>query len=1735
MKRKKIIKRFWAALLTAALCVCLVQTPGVYAAIGGREGSAEEEVTGSVEDTTSTAETEETSSEQGSAAEAEITGTVADAANTADGAETSTSTEVSAASAASEADGTADASETEGASGGESLQSSGGEASAASEENGDSQVTVNGGKVRTLTSSGSDISMKVTLGGEELTGDSASVTGWEYTESKEMLVTITKEAGEACAVQIDLPMQVYATTYTSAEDSGISDLEFEDLADQTDFEDLSVYTNRSYNTAVGYYKTYRDGGENGSSPSGTWTYVIEESATVCTISMTLKYDASLWSNVKETEVLTDADDGSVVTIAAYEGSTVSSSDTPIEKVSLTRITSGTTTMSYRNTLMYYKYGTSSSSVGFSSALAYLDQDEGVVVQAFIDQWKENTTYLYYTDVTLELTFPSYTKSDGTTYYLTLDTDGNFKNYKNQIIYFNQSGNYTISEDKSTLTKTVSDSMIMPSSGASSAYLSMIPLCLPTEFEGDKETNSGLYEFTGGHLKLTGTTANGDTVTIYDQDIGVDGAITYKSDKYQGEEAVTALKADKSVTAGLPEDAVTLLGGVRIANEGAGDSEAKTITMSFDGKLLVTDVNLLADTESSTIAVTYTLKDKDENKVTLSGDSEWTINVTNSYYGTSTSGSGLCLNLNTTMLGSEQENYYFDTVSYTIKSIAAQTSMYTLSGFASKSSPGNYFGYLADGASDGDKLGTVITIDSADSSNIKQVEVTSTTTVTDEDTSGYGIQDVSMTDAVESGNQIELSGTIFVRGDYTNGNNTVLRDIHLGVILPDGVSVGTASLTSADQEEVECSLETCDEVDVGDGYTLYLITPKATSFYIGYYSIGLEESDNGAELDFSLTLATTEGMASTTLNSYDMLYVWGGDGQTNTPGGTYLAYQREDSYDLNNNNDNTDQIGGMSSASAVTCRITTTGGAMDDEETASAGGTFTFGETTYQTITSGTDTTTYTLSFNNKKSGTAKGFVYYIPVPKKSDASTDFVSKAGFDFTLADSSAITVTSTEITDLEYTVSVATETSLSTYSDVSAAGVSWTSASSYTDAWSDVTMIKVEVENEIASGQDLTITVNYIYGGDSANYASCAGNLNTWCSMGTYTYTLGKIVNASLQKTDGKTALLTYEDSANTAVTAKKSDTSSAHTESADVDIGVASGFSNLQNLSIVSVTPSSSVTLTDISKIIESAKTMSSSEANTTFGLTLALNDSTTKVLDLSKVDSNDSSTTYLGDTKNSEQNTLTLTLYNGDALTETTPLTVAVVLTGTATDVYTNAVKDITFTINLTINREKAGVTAETAIDAGKLYSIFTGSSDNSVTINQDSAFTTQFSLNYVPNQYAQSKTVSFGNALPAGTTLLLIDVPVTSEFKEDSANPWTYYTYTATGSESDNSVSLTEFQKIGSSDQYEIPVGDKQVYETLLLIVDFSGCTNKPAAGTTYTISLTQTGTEGTVISPDSGSMTCRITGSGDNDATRSFALSGGEDTASYNTAYRFTYSSTVTGASDAYYVGKTLALVVNEKVADGGSSTLPDDAYLVVNDQSYYRNTEGKFIIPLEKLSVSNISDVTAEVTLCSAAPQDTTLTFTLWVSATDDGGTPLLGDSTGESVDVAYTVASEPSFNVTGMSTRLVTSLSDALTVSYEYQDFSGYSVTLELQKKDSDSGTYATSTTDLMSVTVNGVTKTPSSGVVDLMSSSAVQAGSGTASLSLNQSLSGTATYRLLFKVCDSSGAVVYEIPYNFIVSL
>lgn len=154
----------------------------------------------------------------------------------------------------------------------------------------------------------------------------------------------------------------------------------------------------------------------------------------------------------------------------------------------------------------------------------------------------------------------------------------------------------------------------------------------------------------------------------------------------------------------------------------------------------------------------------------------------------------------------------------------------------------------------------------------------------------------------------------------------------------------------------------------------------------------------------------------------------------------------------------------------------------------------------------------------------------------------------------------------------------------------------------------------------------------------------------------------------------------------------------------------------------------------------------------------------------------------------------------------------------------------------------------------------------------------------------------------------------------------------------------------------------------------------------------------------------------------------------------------------------------------------------------------------------------------------QSCKLSAALWVSATSQADSPLLGQLAAGPCSISVYAVKAPSLEVTAMSDRVLTTqeLSSPVTVTYETLDIpAGGSVTLEVQKLIGNAYT----TNSIYLETVNG-SSAHNQGVY------AVGTNGGSLTLQFNPNLE-IENYQLLFTVLDSSGNKLITVPYRFIV--
>ena len=354
---------------------------------------------------------------------------------------------------------------------------------------------------------------------------------------------------------------------------------------------------------------------------------------------------------------------------------------------------------------------------------------------------------------------------------------------------------------------------------------------------------------------------------------------------------------------------------------------------------------------------------------------------------------------------------------------------------------------------------------------------------------------------------------------------------------------------------------------------------------------------------------------------------------------------------------------------------------------------------------------------------------------------------------------------------------------------------------------------------------------------------------------------------------------------------------------------------------------------------------------------------------------------------------------------------------------------------------------------------------------------------------------------PAGTTIAMLDYSFPTP---------RYARYVCTGSETQ--IDLTAFKIMGTNTPYSINQSAESFTEKLLFIVDFQGTTCSSGSNT---LQLLIKGTGGV---PDATTTVLKV----NTHAPRSFGISSSAASVPVGGSFTLNYSVTAAGAADSRYNGRKLAFVITEDP----SAPIPSDAILYVDGTAYTRNSRGQFIIPLsDAQSAGTYSfDVKLVSQYLQSNAQSCKLSAALWVSATSQADSPLLGQLAAGPCSISVYAVKAPSLEVTAMSDRVLTTqeLSSPVTVTYETLDIpAGGSVTLEIQKLIGNAYT----TNSIYLETVNG-NSAHNQGVY------AVGTNGGSLTLQFNPNLE-IENYQLLFTVLDSSGNKLITVPYRFIV--
>lgn len=400
-----------------------------------------------------------------------------------------------------------------------------------------------------------------------------------------------------------------------------------------------------------------------------------------------------------------------------------------------------------------------------------------------------------------------------------------------------------------------------------------------------------------------------------------------------------------------------------------------------------------------------------------------------------------------------------------------------------------------------------------------------------------------------------------------------------------------------------------------------------------------------------------------------------------------------------------------------------------------------------------------------------------------------------------------------------------------------------------------------------------------------------------------------------------------------------------------------------------------------------------------------------------------------------------------------------------------------------IDGAKKKVTVTSWQAAGEVLGEVAG---DSATVGNDSAYTLYYKITDF-SAYGELKLV-FDNALPVGTTALLID---------KSKAPYTYWYYLVSSSETE--ILLAEFSSI--ADKTSFTVGEGELFYQIIL--DFS----RVAPENLLTVEslktdLTATGNNGAPAFPSS----LRQTGLKE----VQFALT--ESTPSEGASSELSVLYAQAEASVSKWEDRQAALVLS---VAAGSDTLPLDAAIEVveGQQTIVRYRTGeRFILPLRSVSAGQGRvQLTLLSDLFPVEGGRYLLNAELYGSYSEAGGAPLNASVLASyQIEFIIEAKAEPALRVTGETQ--ISDVNGSLTVQIERKNLpSGYTVSADVQHKNPKTGVYSTT----------GLRPTVESGErVDLV-------------LSFEGLLLEEGSYRVLVTIKDESGSVVLSVPYYFIL--
>lgn len=1497
--------------------------------------------------------------------------------------------------------------------------------------------------------------------GNQLTESGITISNWDFNTSKYLQINPNVLAdGNTYKVQVILPQEMYIVGEKITAPSGYSDVQF------TKNPSISV------NNGKGTYNLKNN--------SGTATYTLNYMGQSGTIQLELRYDTTLWDEQSGSSITPMGVKPIEVKLIKEEEETSSE----LKSVSVSKITAGSS-MPGSN---YYTYTNSDINTIGEVELLIGKRINANFYYAVNDIYSGEDCF--FSELKIKIKLPEYT-NDGHKYYLGIDKSTiRLNGMKTSYEY-----DYDTSEE-GVVYIIVNNAYF----GHGTMLLTYTFNDLPDELKA-KDNSEFPMTFTSTRYTVYGNGKNGNNNIVL-RDMGLSNIRYIK--EAQPRVSTATFNRYYSIT-DIPHDdselggAVYGLGGAIILNEGTGDSGAKKFRYEFDtddtGKIKVTTINVHADTVSNTINIKYTLVDDDGNRVFLDSSGnrveegengaigEWNYSMANAYYNSSAL-NNIFNRLTRKMLPTEQKNYYFKSIEYTLGKIRANAQLYGTGGNHSFSSAGNIFGYVSEDIEEDTSYYSRFYMINPETDETEGPVRTFSAITTKINNPSYRIGGVALNkSSIVAGESCVLSGNIYVI-DYPYGYSGWLNAIRIGVLLPDGVTINSDSVNIR-----TASGQTVNNIDisnrsVGNGKILWTLK-LPSEVAIGFARENLSALSSGSSLNFSMQLNTSYTMNATTIFSKEMLSA-AGYKQSNSAGGSWNSAKKTDTYDLNEDGSTTDGIAGVSDSANLSCQIISQNAMLDVTETISTSNGGAISEDIRDVdVNAKDDEAIYSLNIDSESGGRISDFLYFVPIVNKESEKDNFLVYEN-EYTSVLVEKPTVIGNDLFKFEYS------TENMTYTEAKENDVWYSDEDLENNSelnYKDVKIIRLTPKTDfIYNGDKTKINFKIKYGDSTFNQD--AGKKIKWSSGGYYVHSIGERETAGNYSTAGVSATLKYNfENDDIVLTAAKDGTPSNPDNVNEVTVArsLFPEFVNRQQFAIKSV-DNYNVILKSKAYMLENHD-MAGSDANKTFAITVVLNDGT----EVDILNSNE--IIDIGTNMEDTAPEFKFKIYNANRLSDSS--TSRYVIVNIESD------KGATYKQKIVINRELTQASdPESAIVGGKNYIAFDETTET-INISGDSAFTAQMVTSYIPSVYKNHK-LQFSNNLPSGTTVTIANVT------EDTVPKYYYY-------KADGNTSVIEFSNLinmgtTGTKGYVNYTDDDIVEERLLAIVDFSNSDSGYINSGTYTLKMIME--SDTVEDYTSKELTFIVTG------PRDFGITG-EDSVGFNTDYILNYSIGSQNSLESKYEGRKASLIISMP------NTIPQDAHLYINETDYYLNKDNQFIVPLGDVQETESFVSMKFISMMLPVTQETyNCNIGMWISGTANGEKPILGEKVAEKNITIYKDRElTPALKITGMSSRVLhkSDLSNSLTINYNYIKDSNLKLTIEMMQKV---GNGYQKVTDKLS-SVNGTT-THNMGAFDIPDNN----GNNSVNARITSSIDA-GTYRFMIRVSDSRGNEILRIPYNFII--